>query len=74
MGLTFTIIITVTAITMAILYWRLRTLRQTPIGEIRVRVGDKILPFSALTPDGAQFQSNELLGQRVLFKFFRGAW
>lgn len=75
MGQIYALILALIAISIAFfLYGRLRTLRQTPIGDIRVQVGDKMLPFSALTPDGVQFQSDELLGRRVLFKFFRGAW
>lgn len=57
----------------AYLYWLIYS-SQTPLGDIRVRVGDKILPFEALTADGERFSSDELLGQRTLLKFFRGGW
>lgn len=69
------ILLALFAISMAIFfYWLLFTQRQTPIGEIRIEVGDKILPFEAFTAEGERFNSDELLGQRVLFKFFRGGW
>lgn len=48
--------------------------RKTPIGDLKVRVGDKLLPFAAMTSDGATFHSDELAGKRILLKFFRGAW
>ena len=48
--------------------------RHTPLGDIKVAVGDPILPFEALTITGAPFNSADLAGKRVLFKFFRGGW
>ena len=50
------------------------TQRKTPLGDIKVKVGDEILPFSATTSDGTPFDSSELSGKRVLLKFFRGGW
>ncbi len=50
------------------------TQRKTPIGDIKVSVGDHVLPFSAKTSEGQLFESDELKGQRLLFKFFRGGW
>jgi peroxiredoxin len=50
------------------------TQRKTPLGEIKVAVGDKVLPFSAVTSQGTSFDSNELDGKRTLLKFFRGGW
>lgn len=55
------------------LYWLINT-SQTPLGDLQVKVGDKLLPFEALTADGERFSSDELLGQRTLLKFFRGGW
>ena len=72
---TISAILAVVTISMAaFFYWLLFTQRQTPIGDIQVQVGDKLLPFSALTPEGTRFHSDELLGKRTLFKFFRGGW
>jgi peroxiredoxin len=50
------------------------TQRKTPLGEIKVAVGDKMPRFSAQTSQGAAFDSNELDGKRTLLKFFRGGW
>ena len=50
------------------------SLRKTPVGELKVKVGDKLLPFSATTSEGVAFQSEELADRRILFKFFRGGW
>ena len=43
--------------------------KSTPIGEIKVSVGDSILPFST-----ANFDSSSLIGKRTLLKFYRGSW
>lgn len=43
--------------------------KNTPIGNIQVGVGDKLLAFQ--TPD---FDSSSLTGKRILLKFYRGAW
>lgn len=48
--------------------------RKTPIGDLKVKVGDKLLPFAAKTSEGATFQSGELSDRRILLKFFRGGW
>lgn len=53
--------------------WVLRQ-RKTPLGEIKVAEGDKLLPFTATTSQGAPFDSAELNGKRTLLKFFRGGW
>ncbi|KPA21129.1 putative peroxiredoxin [Shimia sp. SK013] len=50
------------------------TQRKTPIGEIKVAVGDNLLPFTSMTSEGAAFDSSELSGKRTLLKFFRGGW
>jgi len=57
----------------AFILWIL-TQRKTPLGEIKVAVGDKVLPFSAVTSQGKAFDSSELDGKRALLKFFRGGW
>ena len=56
------------------LFFYLFSIRHTPLGDIRVALGDPLPAFSALTPSGAPFSSAELAGQRVLLKFFRGHW
>ena len=48
--------------------------RHTPLGDLKVTVGDPIIPFEAQTTTGTPFNSTELAGKRVLFKFFRGGW
>ncbi|MGH1345889.1 MAG: hypothetical protein ACRBN8_30270 [Nannocystales bacterium] len=48
--------------------------RATPIGRLRVAVGDSLRPFTALTPEGKPFDSAAFRGKRVLLKFFRGHW
>lgn len=48
--------------------------RKTPIGDLRVKVGDTLLAFTALTPEGVLFSSEVLADRRILLKFFRGGW
>jgi hypothetical protein len=48
--------------------------RKTPVGDLKVKVGDTLLPFAALTPEGVAFSSEDLSGRRLLLKFFRGGW
>ena len=50
------------------------TQRKTPLGDIKVKVGDDIRPFISRTSDGSPFDSSELSGKRVLLKFYRGGW
>jgi len=50
------------------------TQRKTPIGDIKVKVGDTLLQFSATTSEGVPFNSEEFKGKRILLKFFRGGW
>ena len=52
----------------------LLTQRKTPVGELKVAVGDTLLPFEAVNADGTRFHSGTLAGKRTLFKFFRGGW
>lgn len=62
------------ALTLAAMFGYLYTQRATPIGTLRVAVGDSLRPFTALTPDGETFNATSLQGRRVLLKFFRGHW
>ena len=48
--------------------------RKTPIGNLKVKVGDRLLPFEVNTSDGAVFHTDSLAGRRTLLKFFRGGW
>ena len=57
----------------AMVLWLL-TQRKTPVGDLRVKVGDKFLAFGATTAEGARFHSDELANKRTLLKFFRGGW
>ena len=50
------------------------TQRKTPVGDLNVKVGDKLLSFAATTAEGARFHTDELVGKRTLLKFFRGGW
>ena len=59
---------------MAVFFLWLLTLRKTPIGDLRVAVGDQLLAFEAVTSEGIPFRSEDLLGKRTLLKFFRGGW
>ena len=43
--------------------------KNTPIGDIKVSVGDQILPFKT-----ENFNSKSLIGKRTLLKFYRGSW
>ena len=62
------------ALGFSLFFFWLLTQRKTPIGELQLSVGDQFLPFEAVTSDGTPFSSEEMAGQRVLFKFFRGGW
>lgn len=48
--------------------------RKTPIGELKIKVGDKLLAFESMSSEGARFHSEELADRRILLKFFRGGW
>ncbi|WP_108649466.1 peroxiredoxin family protein [Dongshaea marina] len=48
--------------------------RKIQMDDLKVRVGEPLLPFTALTSEGDAFDSDSLAGKRVLFKFFRGGW
>ena len=57
----------------AFVLWLLSN-RATPVGDLEVEVGNKLLAFEATTSDGAAFRSDDLAGKRTLLKFFRGGW
>ena len=42
------------------------TQRKTPIGDLQLDVGDKLLPFEAGTSEGTRFTTAELAGKRTL--------
>jgi len=48
--------------------------KNTPIGNIQVKVGDSVLPFEVATSVGNTFNSEQLKGKRTLLKFYRGSW
>lgn len=48
--------------------------KKTPIGDIKVNVGDSVLPFETKNSKGELFSTSDLKGQRTLLKFYRGAW
>ena len=52
----------------------LLTQRKTPIGDLKVKVGDQLLAFAETTSDGTGFHTESLAGKRTLLKFFRGGW
>jgi hypothetical protein len=64
----------VPALAFATLFFVLYSRRHTPVGELRVAVGDRLLPFAATAADGTDFHTDALAGKRVLLKFFRGHW
>lgn len=66
--------ITAMPLMMSGLFVYLLSLRKTPVGDIRVAVGDALPAFTSTTDAGQPFTSAELGGQRVLLKFFRGHW
>ena len=55
------------------IFWLLSQ-RKTPIGDLKVKLGDKLLSFEATTSEGVPFHTDELVGKRTLLKFFRGGW
>ena len=73
-GTIIVLILSVMSIGMAGFFFWLLTQRKTPIGDLQVAVGDTILPFDAVTSDGRPFHTDQIKGQRILLKFFRGGW
>ena len=68
------IVPTVFALMMGSTFFYLLSLRKTPIGDLKVEVGDTLLPFEATASDGTVFNTDSLAGKRTLLKFFRGGW
>lgn len=68
------IVLAAFAVMMAAVFFYVFSLRRTPIGDLKVQVGDTLLAFEAVTSEGAQFRSDSLAGKRALLKFFRGGW
>lgn len=64
----------VPAVGLAVFFFWLLSQRKTPVGEIKVAVGDALLPFAAVTASGARWHTEDLARRRVLLKFFRGGW
>ena len=62
------------ALMMGSLFPFLLTLRKTPVGNIKVTVGDSLLPFSTLASDGSALHTDAFTDKRILLKFFRGGW
>ena len=62
------------ALMMGSAFMYLLSLRKTPIGNLKVKVGEALLPFEATTSDGTRFRTNSLAGKRTILKFFRGGW
>ncbi len=62
------------ALMMGLFFLWLLSIRKTPIGDLKVKVGDRLLPFKAFTSEGAEFHTDELSGKRTVVKFFRGGW
>lgn len=48
--------------------------KKAPLGDIKVKVGDKLLSFESQTSLGVTFSADDLKGKRTLLKFFRGSW
>ena len=74
LSVAWVIIPAIFAMMMGLFFLWLLTQRRTPIGQLKVKVGDKLLPFEAVTSEGARFHTDELAGKRILMKFFRGGW
>lgn len=62
------------SIGMGLAFLGLLSIRKTPIGDLKVQVGDSILAFETQTSEGQLFRMQDRLGQRTLLKFFRGGW
>lgn len=62
------------AVMMGSTFFYLLSQRKTPIGNLKVTVGDRLPPFEVSTSDGAMFHTDSLAGKRTLLKFFRGGW
>ncbi|MGI2960229.1 peroxiredoxin family protein [Vibrio alginolyticus] len=61
-------------IMMSVVFYKTFKESKSPLGDIQVQVGDTILPYAATRANGSAFTHEELKGQRILLKFFRGSW
>ncbi|MEH6597299.1 MAG: peroxiredoxin family protein [Colwellia polaris] len=48
--------------------------KNTPLGDIKVSIGDKLIPFETKTAADTIFSSEQFKGKRTLLKFYRGSW
>ncbi len=62
------------ATVMAVFFMFLLSQRKTPVGNLKVAVGDTLLPFASTDSSGASFHTDSFADTRVLLKFFRGSW
>lgn len=52
----------------------LLSIRKTPVGHLKVSIGDTFLPFEIHSNKNIPFTDNDLIGKRTLLKFYRGSW
>ncbi len=64
----------VLSLMLAIFFLWLLANRVTPLGDLKIKLGDQLPTFKALTSKNEVFQSNGVAGQRIFLKFFRGGW
>ena len=62
------------ALAMGGLFFFLLSQRKTPIGQLRVALGDPLIAFASNDSEGRAFHTDELAKKRILLKFFRGHW
>jgi len=62
------------AIFMSVFFLWILSQKNTPIGNIKVSVGDVLIPFTVNTAEGTPFSTDDVIGKRVLLKFYRGSW
>lgn len=48
--------------------------KKPPLGDIKIKVGDSMLPFNVKNHSNEDFSSEQFIGKRTLFKFYRGSW
>ncbi len=48
--------------------------KDTPLGDIKVAIGETFPHFESITYKNEKFSTADLKNQRVLLKFYRGAW
>jgi len=52
----------VVAVMMELTFFYLLSQRKTPLGDLKVKVGDRLPPFEVATSDGARFHTDSLAG------------